>query len=202
MRRRSGFSLIEALMVLAIGGMTLAIIFSIGIKAGDTGFTLGRRALTVADSDVAVSDARSVIRSFVLRPTTTFREGVDAPLVGSPEGLTGQVVMERATQCGPQGWAGALSLAIREANGDHSLVCATGGQDRRLLTLEGDNPRFEYSLDRTLWSPTYTNAPEREGGARGDLEPVTVYVRIAAEGGDILENVSTGRPESWVRLDE
>ena len=34
--RRAGFSLIEALVVLAIGGMALAVIFSIGIKAGDT----------------------------------------------------------------------------------------------------------------------------------------------------------------------
>lgn len=202
MGRRSGFSLIEALVVLAIGGMTLAIIFSIGIRAGDTGFTLGRRALTVADSDVAVSDARSVIRSFVLRPTTTFRDGVDSPVVGGPETLRGEVVMERATQCGPQGWAGPMTLSITQGEGVYTLVCSANGQDRTLMTMRGEAPKFEYSLNRTLWTPSYTNAPERVGGARGDLAPLTVYVRMRSEAGDVLESMTSGRPELWVRLDE
>lgn len=202
MSPRSGFSLIEALVVLAIGGMTLAIIFSIGIRAGDTGFKLGRRALTVADSDVAISDARSVIRSFVLRPTTTFRTGVDAPLAGDAASLSGDVVMERATQCGPQGWAGSMTLSIRSGEGTHQLVCSAGGRDVTLLTVTGEDPEFSYSLDRLLWSPTYTNAPERTGGARGDLRPVTLYVRLSGARDDILEAVTSGRPGAWVRLDD
>ena len=202
MSPRSGFSLIEALVVLAIGGMTLAIIFSIGIRAGDTGFKLGRRALTVADSDVAVSDARSVIRSFVLRPTTTFRAGVDAPLIGNATSLAGDVVMERANQCGPQGWAGPMTLSVRGSDETHQLVCSAGGRDVTLLTVTGEDPEFSYSLDRVSWSPTYTNAPEQTGGARGDLRPVTVYVRLSGAKDDILESVSSSRPESWVRMDD
>ena len=67
--QRSGFSLIEALVVLAIGGMALAIIFSIGIKAGDTGFSLGRRAMSAADLDVSVSDVRVLIAPFPAHPS-------------------------------------------------------------------------------------------------------------------------------------
>ena len=85
--RRAGFSLIEALVVLAIGGMALAVIFSIGIKAGDTGFSLGRRAMSVADADVAISDLRAIIRSLSLRPPAAIVEGVDRPIVAGPDRL-------------------------------------------------------------------------------------------------------------------
>lgn len=85
--RRSGFSLIEALVVLAIGGMALAVIFSIGIKAGDSGFSLGRRAMSVADADVAVSDLRSIIRSVSVRPPASMLEGVDQPILAAPDRL-------------------------------------------------------------------------------------------------------------------
>lgn len=121
-RARSGFSLIEALVVLAIGGMALAIIFSIGVKAGDTGFGLGRRAMSAADSDVAASDLRTLIRSLALRPPDTFLGGLDQPVVGDPIRLEGDVVIERATQCAPQGWAGRLVLAVERRGTGHALL--------------------------------------------------------------------------------
>lgn len=68
------------------------------------------------------------------------------------------------------------------------------------MTVRGEAPQFEYSPDRTLWGPTYTNAPERTGGARGDMTPITVYVRMRSEAGDVLEAVTSGRPDPWVRL--
>ncbi|WP_145915932.1 hypothetical protein [Brevundimonas naejangsanensis] len=85
---------------------------SFGMKAGDAGFALGRRAMSAADADVAISDLRSIIRSLTVRPPAAIMEGVDLPLVGAPERLEGEAVMERATGCAPQGWAGRLVLTI------------------------------------------------------------------------------------------
>ena len=40
-----GFSLMEAMVVLIIGGMALMLVFAIGGRAAEIGFGLGRRAL-------------------------------------------------------------------------------------------------------------------------------------------------------------
>jgi hypothetical protein len=88
-RQREGFSIVEALVVLAISGMALAIIFTIGIRAGDTGFALGRKAMSAADLDLAVSDLRSLMRSYELRPGDTFVDGVDEPLIGTMDRIAG-----------------------------------------------------------------------------------------------------------------
>ena len=111
-RGRSGFSLIEALVVLAIGGMAVAIVFSLGMKAGDTGFALGRRAMSAADADISIANIRTIVQSLALRPPAMAVTGIDTPVTGEPDRLAGPVVMKRATPCAPQGWAGEISLAI------------------------------------------------------------------------------------------
>jgi prepilin-type N-terminal cleavage/methylation domain-containing protein len=200
--RRSGFSLIEALVVLAIGGMALAIIFSIGTKAGDTGFGLGRRAMDAADSDVAVTDLRSIIRSLALRPTDTFQTEFDQPILGEATRLVGDVVMERATQCAPQGWAGRLTLAVETRGTGRVLTCSAGERQATLATLRTNEAAFSYSADGGLtWSPGYTNAPQGPQNF-GEPRSQALWVRFAAGAAlDVTEGVSSGRPETWMRGD-
>jgi prepilin-type N-terminal cleavage/methylation domain-containing protein len=200
-RPRSGFSLIEALVVLAIGGMALAIIFSIGTKAGDTGFGLGRRAMAASDADVAASDLRAIIRSLALRPTATHMAGVDQPTVGETLRLESDVVMERATQCAPEGWAGRLSLIVEPRGAGSVLICSAAGRQTTLFTLPAGAAALSYSKDGTAWSPTYDNRPE-PGAAFEQAEVETVFVRFAAPPlADIVEMASSGRPETWVRYE-
>lgn len=200
LRPRSGFSLIEALVVLAIGGMALAIIFSIGIKAGDTGFGLGRRAMAAADTELSTSDLRSLLRSYSVRPEVAFVEDVDRPIEGSATRLIGGVVMERATQCGPQGWAGDLTLSLEQKDGMTSLVCQA--DDRRVVLASG--PRrssgFQYSTDAgATWTDAWTNAPTTRFP---EPRSVRVWFRIKGPGSlDIIETASSGRPATWVRND-
>ncbi|WGM32274.1 prepilin-type N-terminal cleavage/methylation domain-containing protein [Brevundimonas sp. NIBR11] len=197
----SGFSLIEALVVLAIGGMALAIIFSIGVKAGDTGFGLGRRAMTVADADIATSDLRSILRSVVLRPANTFVVGVDRPVLGSRDELDTEVVMERSTQCAPQGWAGRMVLRIEPRDGKVLLTCTAGGKTRTLIDFADNPAAFSYSVDGQTWTPTYTNAPI--DGVRDEvLRSQSLWIRLAGPPiADVVEHAASGRPLVWVRPD-
>lgn len=200
LRHRGGFSLIEALVVLAIGGMALAIIFSIGIKAGDTGFGLGRRAMAAADTELSTSDLRSLLRSYSVRPTGAFVAGVDLPVEGTATRLFGEAVMERATQCAPQGWAGALTLQVEDRDGQVAIICQTG--ERRVVLASGPGSRagFQYSTDGgSTWSDTWSSAP-----ADRFAEPrsVRVWVRVTGPGLlDIVETAGSGRPETWGRDD-
>ncbi len=196
---RAGFSLIEALVVLAVSGMALAIIFSIGVKAGDSGFALGRRAMSAADLDMAAEDTRSIIRSIDVRPARTFAPGVDRPFVGTPERFEGDVVMERATSCAPAGWAGRVVLAVERVSTERALVCRAGTRETILLRTSDPSAALSYSTDGRVWMARMTNQPADGAGFR-DLTAETVYVRF--NGGpraDVLDMASSGRPESWTR---
>lgn len=198
--RRSGFSLIEALVVLAIGGMALAVIFSIGIKAGDTGFSLGRRAMSVADADVAISDLRSIIRSISVRPPASIIDGVDHPIFAAPDRLEADVVMERATGCAPQGWAGRLTLSFR-TQGEPTLMCQAGDRTVTLLTLpKGVEAFFAYSENGEVWGPTY-EAPKALATRMEGMRSRQFFMRLKAGPVDIVESASSGLPGRWARPD-
>lgn len=197
--RRSGFSLIEALVVLAIGGMALAIIFSIGTKAGDAGFAIGRRAMSAADADVSITDVRTVIQSIALRPPQLALAGVDTPVVGEPDTLSGPVVMKRATACAPQGWAGILTLSLSDRDGVRVLRCRAGDRDVELLTFPRGQAGFTYSSDGRVWGSRYSSDPTAFDDPSA-LRYLRLYVRLDAPGElDILDTVSSGPQQRWTR---
>ena len=199
--RRAGFSLIEALVVLAIGGMALAVIFSIGIKAGDTGFSLGRRAMSVADADLAISDLRSIIRSISLRPPVFILEGVDEPIVAGPERLEADAVMERATGCAPQGWAGRLMLTIETQGNERVLMCQAGARKTPIMALPMEGAALSYSEDGQTWAPTF-EPPRNQAMSMEGMQSQKLFVRL--KGGssvDVVDLAFSGLPERWVRPD-
>ncbi len=201
--RRAGFSLIEALVVLAIGGMALAVIFSIGIKAGDTGFSLGRRAMSVADADVAISDLRAIIRSLSLRPPATIIEGVDQPIIAGPARLEADAVMERATSCAPQGWAGRLILTIETEGAERVVMCQAGPRNTPILTLPRGSAAaaFSYSPDGATWTPSF-ESPSAPLNDTNSFRSQSLWVRLhAGPTLDIVDSAVSGRPERWTRPD-
>lgn len=199
---RSGFSLIEALVVLAIGGMALAIIFSIGTKAGDAGFGLGRRAMAASEGDVAASDLRTIIRSIALRPSILFKDGVDKPAVGGSQEFSADVVMERATQCAPQGWAGPLTLRVDGQAGAWTVTCNAAGKKSVLLNTRASRPQLSYSVNGIDWLPSFSNAP-RGGQKLEEIHSEALWIRLSdAATLDIIEVAATGRPEAWIRPDD
>lgn len=195
---RVGFSLIEALVVLAISGMALAVIFTIGTKAGDTGFGLGRRAMAASDIDIAISDLRGIIRSVALRPPATFRPDSDRAVVGQSDRFEAEVVMERANQCAPLGWAGQMVLTIESNGGRSQLICEASGRKAVLMELGAGPASFSFSRDSRTWTDSYTNVPQ-DGQQSTELVSETVSVRFASPAfGDVVEVASSGSPLAWL----
>lgn len=204
LKQRPGFSLIEALVVLAIGGMALSIIFTIGVKAGDTGFGLGRRAMAAADADVTLSDIRTLLRSVALRPPVAFVEGVDVPVVGDAQRFETDVITERATQCAPRGWTGRMILVIAPSEDGSILTCQTTGEPMVLMRFGQSPAAFAYSTDGQTWSSRYTNFRQRPRGLDAELafRSETIWIRLAARPQvDIVEIASSGQPQLWTRPD-
>ena len=197
--RRSGFSLIEALVVLAIGGMALAVIFSIGVKAGDTGFALGRRAMSVADADVAQMDFRSLVSSLSLRPPNTIDPDSDRPVIGSAKKLEADVVTERATACAPNGWQGRLTLSIDVAEGRQVLNCQAGERIVALMTLPaGQDATLAYSTDLMNWVSQYESPPQMM--TIDHFKHQKLWVRLKAGPRlDVIEVGYSGAPMLWIR---
>lgn len=195
---RPGFSLIEALVVLAISGMALAIIFSIGVKAGDSGFALGRRAMAAADMDVSIGDVRSLFRSVSVRPAAMFRRSQDHPLIGSRLRFEGEIVAERATLCSPAGWSGQLVLTVERKDSDATLMCRAGGQSVELLRTPGASAGLSYSRDGRTWTTMFDSTPPD----RSELEaPRSEALFIRFQDGarlDIIDRAGSGKPLTWI----
>lgn len=200
LRRRGGFSLIEALVVLAIGGMALALIFSIGTKAGDTGFTLGRRAMNAADADISISDVRTIIQSVALRPPAFAVTGMDRPALGEPDRMVAPVVMKRATACAPQGWAGLLTLRlVEDSNGGQTLTCSAGDRTVDLMVFPRGRAGFTFSTDGREWTPRFSSDPTAFQDPT-QLRYLRLYVRLNAPGKiDIIDGVTSGPIQRWTR---
>ena len=199
---RHGFSLIEALVVLAIGGMALAIIFSIGIKTGDTGFKLGRRAMSAADEDIFLSDFRSTVRSIALRPVETSNAALDLPIIGRPDRLEADVVMDRATGCAPAGFAGRISLNLEYNQGKVSVICQAGTRRAVFAVVSDPNVKLSYSEDGVRWSDEYTSAPRPAFSSESSVHSISLIVRLKIGSMDVVEAATSGRPEAWIRFDD
>jgi hypothetical protein len=157
--------------------------------------------MSAADLDLAASDLRSLLRSYEIRPVELFVEGVDEPLIGAADRLEGSAVMERATQCAPQGWAGRLVLSIEGQGPRRVLTCRAGEHTAVLFELGAAPATFSYSRDAAVWTPTFENrrAPIR---AEEAAKSQSVYIRFqAASVTDVVEMASSGQPGKWVRND-
>lgn len=189
-------------MVLAIGGMAVAIVFSLGMKAGDTGFALGRRAMSAADADISIANIRTIVQSLALRPPAMAVTGIDTPVTGEPDRLAGPVVMKRATPCAPQGWAGEISLAIVDNDGGQIVTCTAAGRTVTLMTFPRGRAGFTFSSDGRAWAPRYSSDPTAFADPT-QLRYLRLFVRLDAPGQvDVLDTVTSGPMQRWTRESE
>jgi type II secretory pathway pseudopilin PulG len=202
-RRRAGFSLIEALIVLIVAGMALMLVFSIGGQAARTGLALGRRALTVADAEVSQDELRAVVGALVIPPA-----GADPaelkidPFVGDAHGFTADAVLTRPGLCGEAGPAGRLIVAIdAQAGGDLVTCQARGGAAIVVADLRPRRARFSYSADGASWRDAWSPPPPAAAALRRPLAEQSVLVRLASDDGRIewIDRATSGPPSLFVR---
>jgi prepilin-type N-terminal cleavage/methylation domain-containing protein len=196
---KRGFSILESIIVLAITALALTTIYSIGSKATDAAFRLGRRALAAADQQVDTESTREVLRAFSLPPADG-REAQLPPLDASSAQLEGPAILARNTPCGPAGPAAALALTLTSDQQATRITCSLGGGPPVLI---GVIPRagavLQYlARDQPGWSSSW--APNLDGGRLlQEVEPPSrrvLYVRIVDPDGHIymLERLTSARP--------
>jgi hypothetical protein len=205
-RAKGGFTLIEAILVLAITSLTIGIIFTIGARGGSTVLRLGSRALDVADTQLARDTFRSVVDSLIVPSLTTRAQsegGLEADaeltsLTGDAAQLSAQWLAKRTTACGPAGQAGRLTLALTSSAGHTVLSCQLeDGEPVTLLDLGVRQARFEYSEDGTNWVEAWTveaGQPVMDA-AEPNAELRRVYVRLVTDDGlaDLIALTTSGR---------
>ncbi len=185
---KRGFSVLEAIIVLAITGMALTMIFSIGSRASDQGFRLGRRALAVNDRAIAVTSYQLMVAGISLPRPTPQGEKPDLPFVGQADSLSSLMSMPRATVCTPAGRV-LVKLSLATTGGRTALFCQEGsGPARRILDFSG-KAHFSYSLDGRAWIPELEADPQVEFDKTQSSKlkvvagPPTLFVRLSTEDG-------------------
>ena len=196
-RRISGFSLLEALIVLIVAGAALMLVFAIGGHAARTGFRLGRGALAAADAEVAEDEVRGLIRGLLLPPSAVDPHAVGMqPFLGDAKGFQADVLLDRTGLCAAAGPAGRLSVVIEAQGGGDVVTCgASTGPKVVVADLRPRRARFAYSADGIAWSDQWSSRPGWSL-VRHDPAAQALYVRLASDDGriDIVERADSGPP--------
>jgi type II secretory pathway pseudopilin PulG len=203
---KAGFTLIEAVVALAVTAMTCSILFAIGARGGQTVLRLGNRALETADSQLARDTYRSVIESLVVPGLTTVTQAqggvdmtdVDTSLTGDAGSVSAKWLGLRSTACGAAGDSGRMVLTLATVNSHSVVTCQLDdGQAINLLDLGPREAHFEYSEDGETWTDSWTvEAGEPvENALNPSAELRRVYVRLASTDGaaDLVALTTSGR---------
>jgi hypothetical protein len=208
-RRRDGFSVLEAIIVLAITGMALTLIFSIGSRASDVGFRLGRRALSVADSQVATDSFHSLVNGIWIPPfemPADANTGGDLSFQGNATTLSGVLVSSRATPCAGPGPSGRITLTIGKAAGHVALLCVVGDHPPIMIADLGLQPaQFSYSENGSAFVDHWSVQPGQPANQLANPNsPIRdVVVRLSNADGSVqtLAVATSGRPIPWSVFD-
>jgi len=193
--------LIEALIVLAVAGMALMLVFSVGLRAVDAGFRLGRRSLETADLRFADEALRRIVRDLELAPldpAAPTAVEIPARFSGDARGFVGDALLRTAAPCADPGPTRALSVRLQARPDGDVLLCAI--QDRPstvLLDLRPRRARFAYSTDGVAWRDAWRpSRPPLGRPLAASPEERSVYVRLTTDDGAIqmIERASSGRP--------
>jgi hypothetical protein len=192
---RAGFSLIEALIVLIVAGMALMLVFEIGGGAARTGFSLGRRALAVADGEVADDQVRTLIAALQPPPANIDPAALKlAPFAGDARGFSADAVLTRAGLCGAPGPVGRLRVAVVSRPGGDAVMCQAGaGAWTEVADFAPRRVRFSYSGDGREWRDSWSS-PAPSSDPRAEPAEQAVYVRLASDDGevDVVGRASSG----------
>lgn len=209
-RRVAGFTLIEALATLAVTGLTLGVIFMVGMRGVGTGFRLGQRAVDHANQQVSTQAVKDVLDSMIL-PSLTIpsqaaeteaeaddQNGMGDEFDGSAASVAGYIVALRDNPCLPVGGEGRITLSFRTNGGRTDVLCQLNSDDPVVVAdLDWPNAQLSYSEDGTTWSDTWqvVRGQEVDTQINPDAEQREVYVRMATADGahQVIGLIQSGR---------
>jgi hypothetical protein len=208
--RIAGFTLIEALATLAVTGLTLSVMFSLGAKNIAAGYRLGHRAVDHANQQVSTGAVRDVLDSMVVpaltlaaqaaedEAETNDQNGMGDEFDGAPDTLAGYIVATRDNPCLPVGGEGRITLSFKHDHDRTLLMCQVNGEDPVVLGNFGwPDAAFSYSEDGTTWTDNWQviRGQTVDNAINPSSEEREVYVRIASRDGvnQVVELVQSGR---------
>ena len=207
-RSRSGFSVLEAMIALVITGLALTLIFSIGNRASTSGFSLGRRVLSITDHQIEALSFRALIEGLIVpsgldSPPSSIGRRIVGPdnLVGTPTKLSGSAIFDRDTLCADAGPVAQLELEIETRDGRSRLICTIPSRPPTILMEFGEKSvRFAYSQDGNIWRDTIDVRPgiQTPKDFETRFRERRYYVRLWSSDRSTLyvESATSGRPRS------
>jgi prepilin-type N-terminal cleavage/methylation domain-containing protein len=199
LRSKRGFSILESIIVLAVTALALTLIYSIGAKATDAAFRLGRHALAASDQQVDLESTREALRAFTI-PAADGQEREFGGLRAQTDQMSGPAVLWRDTPCGPAGPVAGLTLALVSDQTSTKVTCSIADRSPVVIgTLPGAGAMLQYfAKDATDWSPSW--APDIGSSLlESEVEAPSrrvLYVRIVDGHGRVylLERLASGPP--------
>jgi type II secretory pathway pseudopilin PulG len=196
---KRGFSILESIIVLALTALALTVVFSIGTKATDAAFRLGRHALAAADQQVDLESTREALRALTLPPADG-KEREFEGLRAQSDKVYGPAVLSRDTPCGPAGPVASLTLALVSDEKSTQVTCSIADRPAVVIgALPEPGATLQYfAVESTDWSPSW--APDLASSQLlAEIEAPTrrvLYVRILDREGHIylLERLASGPP--------
>ena len=189
---REGFSVLEAIISLAISALALTLVYSIGDHASQMGFSLGRRIIRTSDADLEIQTLSALVAGMSV-PTGLWRgappDDISGHFEGDARALSSYALLAVDTPCAPKGPVEKLTLSVAGQPGKETLVCqASGAAPRVVLRLDNTPAEFSYSRDGQIWvreidvKPGVLFPDELEDPLRGRF----VYVRLTSADGRVL----------------
>ena len=195
---RAGFSLIEAMLVLIIGGVALIMVFAIGGRAAQIGFGLGGRALAVGDHQLADDSLRVLIAGLSIAPTASVGQSAGiADIRGASDSFAGEAVLDRSTLCAPAGPAPRVNVRIESGRGGDVVSCQIGQGPRIvLLDLRPRRASFAYSEDGVRWSDRWSSSSRLGAESESRGHERALFIRLSSSDGteELVGRAASGRP--------
>lgn len=196
---QAGFSLMEAVIMLAVAGMALMLIFAVATRSSQAGFRLGRNALAVADRRLADDSFRALVAGLEIAPAPADPARLRLlPFDGRADGFSGSAVLAHANPCTTAGPVNPLDVQVLRTTAGDQLICRAGSARAVLLDLPGKRLQLAYSEDGRSWSDRWTDRPAFIAAAvAGQRRSRRLFVRLYSTDGrfEILAEAPARRPE-------
>lgn len=160
--KQAGYTLLEAMVALAVASLALSALLMVGMRGVATGFRLGARAASHADEQVSLQALRDTLEAIVLPPiavatsaaavgsgttagTGSADSGCDGVCDDTFEGeafeLVGHIIPMRETACVPLSEHARLRLTITSENGRTQITCRIeDAGEQRGIGGDGETP--------------------------------------------------------------
>lgn len=165
--QRSGFSIIEAIIVLLIASLILSVVLPTVSRAVSDNLRIGMRGLDNFSLSIAESSLRRLAAATVSPPPVPLEPASLNTVSGDNSRAKFHVLSTEAVPCARRGQLTEVRLAIEAASPGGRLICEAGGEVKEIIRWEEGAASFSYSLDGREWASAW---PRAESGlaARAD----------------------------------